>query len=164
MKMLSNATLIVWCCGFVFLCGAGCSNESDLPKAVVTGEVYLNGEPFTGAAVRFYNPKLGGGAFNLDEAGAFESGEPIVVGEYTVSLDRPGPNVGENPGEMTWPEDQTKDLPQKYLKGSKSGLTAQVSEMGENHFLFNIEGAPKSSRGDGREGPQVIEPITTTGG
>ena len=143
-------------------CCAGCSTETNEPSAVVTGEVYLNGKPFTGAAVRFYNPKLGGGAFNLDEEGTFQSGAPLIVGEYLVSLDRPGPNLGETPGDMTWPEDKTKELPKSYLNGSQSGLSAQVSEMGENHFLFNIEGAPKSSRSDRHEGPQVIQPITTT--
>jgi len=137
----------------------GCASEDETPTATVSGEVQWNGEPFTGAAVRFYSPELGGGAFNLDADGKFESPNPLVVGEYLVSLDRPGPTPGVTPSDQSWPENHVGKLPARYRSGSESGLTAEVTEDGENHFLFQLEGSPSASDGSRSKGPQVIQPI-----
>jgi len=155
---MKNICIVLLLC-VTFSVTQGCSNSADSLAVAVTGEVYLNEKPFTGAAVRFYNPQLGGGAFNLNEQGKFESNDSLAPGEYMVSLDRPGPNTGESPADISWPDDNTASLPKQYLLGSQSGLSAQVSEMGDNHFVFNIKGPPPSSSRSGREGPQVFQPL-----
>lgn len=144
------------------LCGlfAGCSGEQKAPMMDVSGQVLLNDEPFSGAAVRFYNSELGGGAFNLNEQGEFESGSPITIGDYMVSLDRPGPVDGENPSEIEWPENRTQELPKHYCSVMKSGLKAQVSVDGENHFVFRLQGSSAGKGKKGADGPKFIAPIT----
>lgn len=136
---------------------SGCG--SDFPTAMVSGSVSLNGEPFTGAAVHFYNPEVGGGAFNLDTTGKFTSAKPIPVGEYMVSLDRPGPIAGESVAEAEWPEDHSGAVPAQYRKSATSGLVARVSVGEGNHFEFDMRGAP--IRGKQMAGPV---PLATKSG
>lgn len=128
---------------------------------MVTGAVTLNGEPFTGAAVHFYNPEIGGGAFNLNDNGYFSSPQPIVLAEYMVSLDRPGPNAGKSPAETTWPEDRSGDIPAMYRLSSRSGLVARVSTGSENHFIFDIKGKPSKKKG--ANGPVAFDPLPGAG-
>jgi len=137
---------------------SGCGDGSNVPSAIVTGKVTLNGKPFTGAAVHFYNPSIGGGAFNLDETGTFVSSEPLTVAEYMVSLDRPGPNQGENPADIVWPEDNSGEVPPKYRSSGKSGLIARVAVGDQNNFVFAMIG--KASAKKGLEGPTAFEPLS----
>lgn len=142
---------------FLTLC-SGCG-ETVTPAASVAGKVTLNGKPFTGAAVHFYNPKVGGGAFNLNENGEFSSSQPLPVAEYLVSLDRPGPSQGTDPSDIVWPEDKSGEVPVKYRSGVKSGLVARVVEGDQNHFVFEMTGKPPSGKGKGQEGPTAFEPL-----
>lgn len=135
----------------------GCG-ESKPPTTMVSGSVTLNGEPFTGAAVHFYNPEVGGGAFNLDESGHFASVSPIRIAEYMVSLDRPGPVPGDSTSETKWPEDKSSEVPLKYRSSSQSGLVARVVDSPDgNQFMFDLQG--ESTEDDGVEGPTVIPPL-----
>jgi hypothetical protein len=123
----------------------------------VAGLVTLNGEPFTGAAIHFYNPEIGGGAFNLQEDGSFVSQKPLAVAEYMVSLDRPGPVMGETPAETTWPDDNSGEIPPMYRSSGKSGFVARVSVGDDNYFVFDMKGAP--ARKKSRQGPTAIQPL-----
>ena len=135
---------------------SGCGKET-VPSEIVAGKVLLNGKPFTGVAVHFYNPKVGGGAFNLNEQGEFTSPKPLPVAEYMVSLDRPGPNQGETPADIEWPEDKSGEVPTKYRSSGTSGLVARVAVGEGNHFVFEISG--KAPKGKGGDGPTPFEPL-----
>lgn len=135
---------------------AGCS-EAEPPAAMVSGTVTLNGEPFTGAAVHFYNPEVGGGAFNLNESGHFVSVHPLRIAEYMVSLDRPGPTPGDSPADIVWASDNSSKVPLKYRSSGKSGLVARVVEGTENKFSFDMQG--ESTDEKAVEGPAVILPL-----
>lgn len=137
----------------------GCSGESRLPTVEVSGKVLMNGKPVTGAAVRFYNPNLGGGAFNLDEQGHFSAPVPLKVGEYLVSLDRPGADLGDNPSQMSYPEDKSNQLPSKYKSATRSGLVAQLEVDKENRFIFELTGK-LSTNGKKQKGPVAFQPLT----
>lgn len=153
--MLSRVSrTLVLCVSLVTFSGCG---ENGLPSEIVSGMVTLNGEPFTGAAVHFYNPSLGGGAFNLNEAGVFISTVPIPAAEYMVSLDRPGPNQGETPADIKWPEDKSGEIPKKYRSSGSSGFVARVVADGDNSFLFEMTG--KASGKAGAKGPTAFDPL-----
>lgn len=155
--MLSRVSnTLVLCVTFVTF--SGCGNENELPSEIVSGMVTLNGEPFTGAAVHFYNPSLGGGAFNLTETGVFTSPVPIPVAEYMVSFDRPGPNQGETPSDIEWPEDKSGEIPKKYRSSGTSGFVARVFADGDNSFLFEMTGKP-SGKGAAK-GPAAFTPLS----
>lgn len=154
--MLTQKFRCVLATGILVL-SAGCGSETK-PTAMVTGAVTLNGEPFSGASVHFYNPKIGGGAFNLNDNGYFS----IAVAEYLVSLDRPGPNTGETPADTTWPADRSSDIPAMYRSSSKSGLVARVSIGPKNHFLFDIKGQP-SLKKKGQNSPVAFDPLPGSG-
>lgn len=149
--------LVRFSIAITLLAPLGCSDNSKPPAVDVSGEVLLNGEPFTGAAVRFYNADYGGGAFNLDEEGKFVSGSPLTVGEYLISLDRPGANFGEKPGDMKFPEDKTGEVPSKYRFARESGFIAQLAVEGDNHFVFNMTGKAKSNKPSAT--PEMIMPV-----
>lgn len=135
----------------------GCSGESSVPSAMVSGKVMLNGEPFHGAAIHFYNANFGGGAFNLTEDGEFMSIDPLPVAEYQVSIDRPGPTPGTSPVETSWGKDHSGSIPIQYRSIARSGLVARVSTGQQNHFVFELKGEPTS--GD-REGPTPFQPLS----
>jgi hypothetical protein len=143
-------SLILVSGGTTLILGCG---SSDAPMSMVSGTVTLNGEPFTGASVHFYNPEIGGGAFNLSETGEFSSTQPLQVAEYLVSLDRPGPRPGDSPADTAWPQDNSGEVPARYRSSGKSGLVARVSKSDQNHFTFDIQGEPSSESGNG---PTVI--------
>ncbi len=141
---------------FVFAFLAGCG-EASRPTASVSGVVTLNGKPFTGAAIHFYNAEIGGGAFNLNENGEFASTEPLTVAEYLISFDRPGPNQGASPKDVTWPADKSGDVPLKYRSSGKSGLVARVAKGDGNRFVFDLVGASSSSKQNA--GPAAFDPL-----
>ena len=143
------------CLVVTFVLGCG---DAGGPSAMVAGKVTLNGAPFSGAAVHFYHPKVGGGAFNLNENGEFISAQPLPVAEYFVSLDRPGPNAGEDPSKMEWPADKSGEIPPRYRSSAKSGFVARVVVGENNHFTFDMIGKPTSRKT--RKGPTVIEPLS----
>lgn len=118
----------------------------------------MNGEPFTGAAVRFYNADYGGGAFNLNEDGEFSSNAPLTIGKYLISLDRPGANVGNSPAEMSFPKDRSGELPAMYRSATESGFVAELEEGKENDFTFEMTGQ-LTSKAKKVEGPMVIKPL-----
>ena len=152
-----NVNMVCTLCLSGLLMFSGCNNVKKLPSADVKGSVTLNGKPFTGAAVHFYNPEIGGGAFNLNEDGSFVSDVPLTVGEYMVALDRPGPVEGETPADITWPESKVSEVPKQYLSSRDSGFLARVSAEGDNVFLFEMQGKPKSSKQT--EGPTPFQPV-----
>jgi len=158
--MVVRISRIIGLCFFVTL-SAGCSDIGS-PSAMVAGKVTLNGVPFSGAAVHFYHPKVGGGAFNLNENGEFVSTRPIPVAEYFVSLDRPGPSAGEDPSKTVWPTDKSGEIPTRYRSSAKSGFVARVVDGDNNQFIFDMMGKPTSQKT--RKGPTVIEPLSEFAG
>jgi len=158
---LSNRALLG--CIALSLLAAGCGGGGDaLPKANVTGVVTMDGEPVTGVAVRFSSSSVGGGAFNVGEDGTFASPSPITVGDYQVSIDRPGANPGNSPSEMSFPKDESGKIPAAYKSQASSGLTATVTEDEDaNHFEFALSsdkaGGPKNSN-RAPKGPEPMIP------
>lgn len=157
MSIKRNRIVLATC---MLTLSVGCGNESK-PAAMVSGTVTMNGEPFQGASVHFYNPDVGGAAFNLNGLGYFESTRPIVVAEYMVAFDRPGPNTGDTPADTTWPEDHSGDIPPMYRSSSKSGLMARVSSGTDNFFSFDIKGKPLKKKG--QAGPVAFDPLPGAG-
>lgn len=159
MRSESSTKVRVLCtaCCFVLFVFSGCNNVKKLPSADVQGSVTLNGQPFTGAAVHFYNPEIGGGAFNLNEDGTFVSDVPLTVGEYMVALDRPGPIEGETPSDIEWPESNVGEVPKQYLSSRESGFVARVSADANNNFKFEMQGKAKGNKET--EGPTPFQPV-----
>jgi len=141
---------------FVILTGCGGGTEAtDRPATVeVTGQVTYNGGPVEGAMVTFKSssPDGRGATGRTDESGnfqltTFESGDGAIPGSYGVTvaktvtegqLSDEETNAYYERGQ-TPPTPQTKDLlPPKYKDPQGSGLTAEVTEGGENEFPFEL--------------------------
>ena len=143
--------------------GLGCGGQqgADRPKTVpVSGTVTHNGEAVDGATVAFQSAGGSRGAVGVTDAGGkytlttFESGDGAVPGEYQVKIfkykveiseavadtdseDYVPPAEGEGEEEAAEPENL---LPPIYADPTTSGLTATVSESGDNTFDFPLEG------------------------
>jgi hypothetical protein len=124
----------------------GCGSKGPA-VADVKGAVTLDGKPFTGASVRFFNASLPPVAILLNEDGTFETRNPIRSGSYRVSFDRPG-GIVDSAGNTAFPKDQTSTLPDHYLSWEHSGLAAEVAENSkENVFTLQLSKKSKPPRG-----------------
>jgi hypothetical protein len=145
------------------LLALGCQQGADRPATYpVTGTVTHNGEAVEGATVSFQLADGSQSAVGVTDAtGAyklttFEADDGAVAGEYKVAITKyeggaGGPETddmmseeyheamagGGAAEEASEPENV---LPPKYADANKSGLTATVSESGENNFDFTLEG------------------------
>jgi hypothetical protein len=120
----------------------------------VTGTVTYNGEPVEGATVVFGAASEGGRAATgvTDSAGkftltTFEQGDGAVPGSYTVAISKTetigGMSAEEEhaameAGEEVEEAETIQHLPEKYLNGPTSGLTAEVTADGRNDFTFEL--------------------------
>lgn len=125
---------------------SGCGSKGPT-MADAKGAVTLDGKPFTGASVRFFNASLPPVAILLNEDGTFQTRNPIRSGSYRVSFDRPGGIVDEA-GNTAFPKDQTSSLPDHYLSWEHSGLAAEVGENSNaNDFTLQLSKKSRPPRG-----------------
>lgn len=143
---------------------AGCGGEdTGLNTVPVTGTVTLNGSPVEGATVTFSPKDASGKAASAvtDSSGNFAlqtmvAGDGAVPGSYGVmitKMDAAASSIPEDRSQMT-PEQQQEMmramrgqgpsapkslLPQQYGAVETSGLTADVTEDGENNFPFDLK-------------------------
>lgn len=130
----------------------GCSSN---PKTVeVTGTVTYDGKPVEGAIVTFGPTAEDGEAASAktDASGnftlsTFEKDDGAIPGKYNVGITKT-----ESVGGMSKDEEHAAveagkpvkqaelvaKIPPKYGDPAKSGLTAEVTEGGENHFEFKL--------------------------
>jgi len=156
-----------FCLGGLFLLAvslAGCGGSADDKRWVKTqkpvfpagGEITYKGSPVTDASVVFRSsdpssPVSASG--KTDSSGHFalmtyRAGDGAVAGKHQVIVikaevegadpsyyDTSSPNYGKTP-----PKTTTKYLvPGKYSTFEKSGLTADISESGKNHFSLELK-------------------------
>ena len=133
----------------------GCGGEAELGgTTAVTGTVTHNGQPVEGATVTFSPTGEGRAASGMTGAdGRFTlttltAADGVMPGAYNVGISKTAAQ-----GAMTAEESEAylkqhnqpppppvvKDvLPVKYKNPMQSGLTATVSEGGENDFTFEL--------------------------
>lgn len=162
MKRLLPTTLVM--CLISLSLGCGQATDPNRPKTYpVSGTVTQAGTPVEGATVTFHLADGSRGAVGLtDENGnytltTFSAGDGAVAGDHKVKVtkfDRPTvtpksdgsvADTGDEPevpeGRES-PEDDSAPkslLPEKYANVETSGLTATVSESGDNKFDFSLE-------------------------
>jgi len=133
---------------------AGCSDQATLDgTTAVTGKVLYNSAPVEGATVTFTPSGEGRAASGrTDAAGQFQlttltASDGVLPGAYNVAISKTEVQ-GALTGEAAQayfeehnepPKVKTTDLlPVKYKNPTASGLTATVSEGGENAFTFEL--------------------------
>lgn len=128
----------------------GCGGSDRPPLAEASGVVTMNGKPVTNATVVFApnsGERLATGETN--EAGEFElftfqPGDGAVIGSHNVTIVAREEPVGEvkggtsMPGGPTSPKLTKAIIPKKYFDAGTSGLTAEVTEDGDNYFEFDL--------------------------
>ena len=135
------------------LCGCGgAEGAADRPEThPVTGKVTYKGSPLADAQIVF-NPEgtSGQGAFaRTDKDGnyslmTFEPGDGAVAGKYLVTVAKydvpPAPTEDTADEEPSDGDEETAKnlLPVKYSLKDQSGLTAEVTDGGENKFDFAL--------------------------
>lgn len=162
MRVLAAAALL----GVIAAQGCSPSATGDRPGTVpVTGTVTQAGKPLAGATVNFVASGGSGSAVGVTGADGtyklttFESGDGAMPGQYKVTIvkyDAPPAAEGSSSslppdptttGEYVPPEAGSSEpaagpknlLPAKYADPEQSGLTATVTESGENRHDFQIE-------------------------
>jgi len=143
--------------GTLLLAVGGCSGKQDADRPAtyaVTGTVTQNGKPIEGAMVKFELTNGSRSAVGKTDANGvytlttFDPNAGALAGSYRVSIlkyETPPPPPATSPAEYVPPEMQPKPippknlLPAKYADGKTSGLTATVTESGENKFDFNLQ-------------------------
>jgi len=150
------------CLAAVVVSLAGCGEPPEpadrLGRVPATATVTYNGADVDGATVTFYPAGEGGmGAFGKTDSGGrakmgtYDSEDGAVPGEYTVTVFKmEGATSGvvgeeeesdEPEGEEGGETDESEAagvLPAKYADKSASGLTATVTEGGDNSFPFEL--------------------------
>jgi hypothetical protein len=139
----------------------GCGGGSDhLPRGQVTGKVTLNGEPVSAATILF-RPETGragrGKVENgvIVDASTYGGNDGIVLGSHKIAV-QPIPEVApvttsrmdESPisgksvqplpsyaKDMSQPKAKPVDIPAKYQDPDRSGLTAEITDDGNELSL-----------------------------
>jgi len=140
------ASLTVW---------AGCGGEAGLDgTTAVSGVVTYKGQPVEGANISF-SPTGGTGraaSALTDAEGRFQlttlkPGDGALPGSYQVAVSKTEVQNAMTPEEaqayfekhLKTPEVKHKELlPAKYKHSNTSGLSAEVTEGGENNFTFDL--------------------------
>lgn len=132
----------------------GCGSPASVEGVVATtGTVTHQGQPVEGATVTFAPDGSGRACSGLtDASGRFkmttlQPGDGSIPGKYKVSVSK-SELVGDMSHEETMayieqhgkgPTITVKELlPAKYKSTESSGLTAEVTEGGENDFTFDL--------------------------
>ncbi len=106
----------------------------------------MDGEPLTGMAIQFYEPRIGQGMVaNLDANGRFRSYRPITLGTYEIALGPRQPDSTDGPNAPIASPLPPKGVPKLYLNPSTSGIRVTVTETTD---VFDIEFS--------KDGPEVI--------
>ena len=129
---------------------AGCQPAADTSGRPATveagGTVTYNGEPVDGASIVFA-PTAGGKAAvgTTDASGnfklmTFDPEDGAVPGTYSVTVVKrtavPDEVSEDSEGPSAPPPEDL--LPKRYGSASESGLTAEVTDGGENQFKFEL--------------------------
>ncbi len=140
-----HATSLVICLilSWALLPLAGC-NSTAVPTGTVAGKVTLGDEPYTGAAVVFFNTETGqGGTANIQSDGTFKIGEPIPTGKYVVYLaleisepEPTNPGGSEVEGSVSMTPDE--DVPAKYWNEADSDIIHEITE-GSNNVTVELK-------------------------
>ena len=131
-RIISSTTLCITLAGLTFPLVSGCAGGSDLPLGRVSGQVTLDGEPLSGASVKFTPVGDGRGSFGSTDASGMYSLEytyeksGALVGEHLVVI-----NSAEKDDESI------KDpvVPEQY--NTKFELKADVKP-GKNRYDFKL--------------------------
>jgi len=133
----------------------GCGGEAGLEgTTAVSGVVTYKGQPVEGANLNF-SPVDGQGraaSALTDAVGRFQlttlkSGDGALPGSYQVTISKTEVQNAMTPEEaqayfekhQRSPQVKQKELlPAKYKRPNTSGLTAEVTEGGENNFTFDL--------------------------
>ncbi|MGM0486164.1 MAG: carboxypeptidase-like regulatory domain-containing protein [Planctomycetota bacterium] len=112
---------------------AGCGEST--PTGTVKGEVTLDGEPYSNAAVVLMSMETGqGGSVDIQPDGTFALQDPIPVGTYTVYL---APKAADNETEEAAPVKIDTAVPDKYWS-EMSDIQIEVNE-GKNDVTVPLE-------------------------
>lgn len=161
MKRILSAGLVLF---LVSLSGCGGAIDPNRPKTYpVSGTVSQGGKPVADANVSFHLKDGSQGAIGVTDASGnfnlttFTSGDGAVAGEHVVTVTKfDGPKiVPRGAGSITDTGDEPEEeeekptrkaardpkslLPAKYADPKTSGLTATVTESGENKFEFKVD-------------------------
>src|SRR5688572_19867955 len=94
----------------------GCQTRP--PEGMVTGQVTLQGKPFTDGRVQFLNSTLGVGVeAKLDAEGKYALPQPVRTGTYQVAVLPPPP---PSPLEAKKGPPAKSDIPMKYRRPETS--------------------------------------------
>ncbi|MCA9248156.1 MAG: hypothetical protein KDA42_13605 [Planctomycetales bacterium] len=123
--------------GVVMFVGCGASGPEIVP---VTGEVHFNGQPVADADVLFAPDSGRPAVAHTDETGQFQlktrtAGDGASVGHHHVVITK---SQQVDPNDTSPYPEMKSVLPPKYGNPSLSGLTADVTADGENHFRFEL--------------------------
>lgn len=125
---------------------AGCGGAERPPITETTGVVTFEGEPLSGATVVFApdsGQRVATGKTNEEgwfELGTFGADDGAIIGPHRVTVISRAPvqEGGGMPGSPTALKPTEAVIPEKYLAPETSGLTAEVTEDGENYFEFKL--------------------------
>ncbi|MBA4032122.1 MAG: hypothetical protein C0478_14695 [Planctomyces sp.] len=113
---------------------------------IVSGQATMDGEPLTGMAIQFYEPRLGQGMVaNLDASGRFRSYVPITLGTYEIALRPRQPDSTAGPEAPIASPLPPKGVPKLYLNPNTSGIRVTVTETKDT---FDIAFS--------KDGPEVV--------
>ena len=139
---------LIWI-ALISIFAAGCGKKGPT-LASVDGTIRYQGQPLVGANVAFMPAERGGrsatattdaqGSYRLETLGL---GKGALVGKHLVSIAlraAPTPDPSENnlPPEMRRGKPGKPLIPIKYFTPEKSGLTAEVADVNENRFDFDL--------------------------
>ncbi len=130
------------CC---ILATAGCGPQSKNPPTYpVTGKVIFQDAPLADVNVTF-QPEKGRQAMGTTDAegkftlSTFAQGDGAIPGEHRVAV---SPNIVNEPmpgtPEYVAAQKQRPTFPPKFRDAQASGLTATVTQEGENNFTFDL--------------------------
>lgn len=133
-------------------CSGGSAENPDWPSRVpAAGTVTYQGQPMAEAVVSFMNPDAQvTGTGTTDAEGHFTlttyvADDGVVPGPQVVTVrcvqvtDNTPDDVDVSAGGVAEPQKVTWLIPEKYSNATKSGLTATVTEGGENEFTFDLQ-------------------------
>jgi hypothetical protein len=127
--------------GFVAAAGlmVGCDSGDKVPRYRVTGKVTFQGQPVERGEITFENPAAGQvNSSPLESGGSYATELP--AGDYLVSVAPPlveTKGTGDSPPDQI-PDPAVKNIPKKYWRQEKSGLTAQVAK-DKRSFDFELK-------------------------
>ena len=130
-RLLSSTVVVLSVLSVVFV---GCG-KSD-PTGTVHGNVTLNGEPYSDAAVAFTSLDTGrGGIAQIQDDGSFRIETPLLVGTYKVYLEPKALEVEETA--QPQPIRMSDEIPAKYWDESSSDISIEVVE-GDNEVTVPL--------------------------